>query len=166
MAICKTKVFFWLKKKGIRWVSLRQRQANPVADHKRINHHILRWYTWITRVQRQENPATVFYCWSHLTRRTCKPVLSTMVVLSSVSSTPLSIPTPFVTRFFLVDHSCNSFECIITYSKKRTANGSWAAVAFMTTWTSLVRIASKVYFLTALTTLRLSPQVSVLCNVT
>ena len=32
VAICKTKVFFWLKKKGIRWVSLRQRQANPVAD--------------------------------------------------------------------------------------------------------------------------------------
>ena len=101
----KTKVFFWLKKKGIRWVSLRQRQANPVADHKRINHHILRWYTWITRVQRQENPATVFYCWSHLTRRTCKPVLSTMVALSSVSSSPLSIPTPSVR----IPHICHFF---------------------------------------------------------
>ena len=96
------------------------------------NQHILRWYTWITRVQRQENPATVFYCWSHLTRRTCKPVISTMVALSSVSSTPLSIPTPFVTRFFLVDHSCNSFERIIT--QMRTANGSWAVVRWLFFW--------------------------------
>ena len=69
------------------------------------NQHILRWYTWITRVQRQENPATVFYCWSHLTRRTCKPVISTMVALSSVSSSPLSIPTPSVR----IPHICHFF---------------------------------------------------------
>ena len=44
-------------------------------------------------------------------------------------------PHTFVTRFFLVDHSCNSFERIITQT--RTANDSWAVVALMTAWTSL-----------------------------